>query len=173
MSEAPDNTDRPSVWRSMRWPVIVGVLLAGHVFIITGALLLSSTLIPAAFTAPAGYEEALKWDELKALRERSAELGWTLEIEPTNRTEINGDRLLAMRLLDRDGAAINDAVITLRIYHLARPDEVQERVVSVGDEGLYATSLRMRREGAYQLTATVERGADTMLMETEVWVSAL
>ncbi|TWT40770.1 FixH family protein [Botrimarina hoheduenensis] len=168
-------TDPPSPgegWRSARWPLLVVVLLGGHAVIITVALLLSLAWIPAALTAPAGYEEALAWDDLQAARQRSDQLGWSLELSPTDKNLLNGDRVVEIRLVDRGGQPIRNAEIKLQMYHLSRPGTVFVSEVLPDESGLYTTALPMRREGAYQLKAVAQRGAEQLLVDTEIWSPA-
>lgn len=170
---AQPNEQANTRWRSLTWPAIVVLLLGGHVFLITGALLLSSTWIPGASTAPAGYAEALKWDDLKALRQASERLGWTLEVIPTDQTELNGDRRVEFVLRDRTGELVEGAELTVTLYHLSRPKDVidQKLAASAQTPGRYEATMELDREGVWRLNAIADRGADRFLVEADLWVA--
>ncbi|QDT67936.1 FixH [Planctomycetes bacterium MalM25] len=156
------------------WPALVVVLLLGHVVLITGSLLLSSTWIPAATTAPSGYEAALKWDTLQAERAASDRLGWTLTMTPTDQTEVNGDRLVRFNLTDADGVPLNGADLDVTLYHHSRPQQPIEvdRVPNASTPGEYATTLSMNRVGLWRLAAVATRGDERFRVETDQWVAA-
>ena len=159
-------------WPEFKWPMIVTVLLAGHAFLITGALLLSSTLIPSASTTPAGPATELKWDDLVALRGSSKQLGWTLEVTPTDRTELNGDRHVRFDLRNAIGEPIPDAELFVILYHHNRPYQPIEARFDPPDDasGTYNATLRIGREGLWRLSATAQRGEDRFLVEADFWI---
>lgn len=173
-ANTPDPTPNPgrNGWRSFTWPVIVVVLLGGHVFIITGALLLSSTWIPGASTAPSGYAEALRWDDLKALRVASDRLGWSLEVVPTDRTELNGDRHVEFLLRNAQGEPLEGAELAITLYHHSRPHEPITRELKASTErpGHYESALRIHHEGVWRLEATAHRAGDHFLAEADLWI---
>lgn len=156
------------------WPILVAILLLGHVVLITGALLLSSTWIPAASTAPSGYEAALRWDALQAERATSAQLGWTLTMTPTEETALNGDRLVRFYLIDAGGEPLGGADLRATLYHHSRPQEAIEIDLKPQESapGEYEATLSMRREGLWRLAAVATRGDDRFRVETDQWVSA-
>lgn len=173
MSENSQAATRPDVWwHDFTWPAIIVVLLGGHAFIVTGALLLSSIWIPGASTAPAGYSEALRWDELKASRAASERLGWSLQMTPTERVELNGDRRVEFVLSDADGTPVEGASLSIALYHYSRPRDLVEQTFerTLEKPGHYAASLRIRREGLWRLRATAERGEEHFLVEEDLWI---
>ena len=161
-------TEAITSWRTYTWPVLVALLLGGHVFVVTGALLLSSTLIPGASTAPAGYAEALAWDDLQAARRDSERIGWTLEILPSSAQTLEGERRIDFVLRDASGAPIDDADLSVTLYHHSRPNQPLEVRLS---EGPYLATLPLRREGTWRIEAVAERGGDRFLVESDVWVA--
>ncbi|MEO1496661.1 MAG: FixH family protein [Planctomycetota bacterium] len=171
MSSREPNDDRQPWWRGVQWPVIVAVLLAGHVFIVTGALLLSSTLIPAASSSPLMYGEALPWDDLQALRGASERLGWSLEIEFAKGAALNGDREASFVLRDRRGEPIRDAALQVGMFHHSRPRSPIEVVLPPDPlSDTRTASLSVNREGTWRVTAIASRGDDRFLAEDDVWV---
>lgn len=163
--------DRPSWWHSVKWPLLVAALLAGHVFLVTGALLLSSTWIPGASSHPRRLVEELRWDDLQALRQASAHLGWELEVVPTGKTELNGNRQFQFTLLDDRGAPIRDAQIQVAIYHHSRPNRLIELAFGPGlaTDG-HRASLDVNREGSWHVSALASRGPQQYLAEADFWV---
>ena len=155
-------------WRSYSWPVLVALLLGGHVVVVTGALLLSSTLIPGASTAPAGYAEALAWDDLQEARRESERLGWTLEVFPADEQTFAGERVVDFVLQDASGAPIEDADLSVTLYHHSRPNQPLEVRLP---QGPYVAMLPLRREGTWRIEAVAERGVDRFLVEADVWVA--
>lgn len=155
-------------WRGYGWPVLVVALLGGHVVVVIGALVLSSTLIPGASIAPAGYAEAMAWDELQAARRASDRLGWTLEVVPSNESSLNGESRVDFLLSDALGNLIEDAELSVAMYHHSRPDKtVEARLAS----GPYSVTVPRQREGTWRVEAVAERDADRFLVEADIWVA--
>lgn len=159
-------------WHHIRWPAIVVALLAGHIFIVTGALLLSSTWIPGASVAPVSYTDDLKWDELQALRDDSQQLGWSLEVLPTDETEVNGDRRVRFILRDALGEPIPDAKLSVTIYHHSRPNRPSEAIFEPSENasGEREAALDIDREGLWHLDANAQRDDDRFLVENDFWI---
>ncbi|QDU91028.1 FixH [Pirellulimonas nuda] len=160
----------PTDWAHVRWPAIVIALLAGHALLVTGALVLSSTLIPAASIAPSGYAEALRWDDLQAERAASARLGWTATVTPAPQADLMGRRPIEIVLLDAEGAPVEGAMLDVALYHYAKADQpVAFRAGPSDAAGRVVAAPPLRRAGQWRLTAVVQRGADRLLIETDVW----
>ncbi len=161
-----------TAWSRYKWPAIVVALLGGHVVIVTGALLLSSTLIPGASVAPSGYAEALAWDELKAARQASEALGWTLTVTPTDKTELNGDRWVTFSLHNAAGEPVVGAELAVILYHHSRPHEPIEvgAAPSATTPGDYVAAIRLRREGTWRLEAVATRDKNRFLVESDLWI---
>ncbi|TWT97561.1 FixH [Botrimarina colliarenosi] len=159
-------------WRRLTWPAVVVVLLSGHVVIMMGALLLSSTRLPGGSTAPSGYAAALAWDDLQALRRASDRLGWSLELTPTDRTELNGDRHVEFTLRDAEGNPVDGADLSVTLYHLSRPSEPIEATLaaSAAEPGRYEAVMRLRREGVWRVQAVATRGVERFLVDADLWV---
>lgn len=158
-----------SAWSRYKWPVILTTLLLGHSVIIAVALLLSSSMIPGALTAPAGYEEALAWDEQQAALRRSEDLGWALAVIPTDEVLLDGNRKVRFRVVDADGELVPVETLTVRVYRHARPADITELDLSLAADGEFETALPMSREGLYQLHVVATRGEDRFIVDTELW----
>lgn len=156
------------------WPAAVVALLAGHALLLTTGWLVAAARIPGAVVAPAGYEEALSWDERQAARRAGAALGWVLDVTPTDVTELNGDRRVQVIVRDRDGVPVEGVSVDLQMYHYARPQYRVERRLEPGPmPGVFDTMLPLRREGQWRLYATASRGDDRLIVETDLWVRGL
>lgn len=160
-----------AAWKAYQWPALVVALLAGHMFVIVGALAVAAAMIPAAVTAPAGYEEALAWDKQQAAHRASDALGWKLDFTPTERLEVNGDRHVQLILRDRDGLPVGDATIALTLYHHAHPQErIERRVEPQAVLGVYEVVLPLRNEGLWRLSAVAERDEERLLFDEDLWI---
>ena len=154
------------------WPSLVVLLLGGHALLVTTALLLSSALIPAASVAPAGYAEAIAWDEQQARRRESERLGWSIEVAPSEATDVFGQRDIAFVLRDSRDTPLEGAELRVTMYHHSRPGETIRVIVPATEQaGVYAARMRVRREGLWRLAATAEREAQKFFFETDFWLS--
>lgn len=164
--------DDAASWYHLKWPAIVVVLLAGHIFIVTGALLLSSTWMPGASVVPASYADDLKWDDLQVLQDKSQQLGWSLEVMPTDATELNGDRHVRFVLRNAQGEPIPDAKLAVTIYHHSRPHRPIETFFEPSDDaaGVREAALDIDREGLWHLSATAQHESDRFLVENDFWI---
>ena len=160
-----------AAWRHYQWPVVVVALLSGHAFIIVGALTVAAAMIPAAVTAPSGYEDALGWDAQQAAKRASDALGWTLDLTPTDFVELNGDRRVQLLLRDTEGLPVKDAIVSLTMYHHAKPqDRIDQQIEPQAVLGVYETVLPIRREGLWHLSAVAQRGDDQLIVDRDIWI---
>lgn len=157
-------------FRSVRWPAVVGVLLAGHVTLLVGAAMMAFT-IPGAFVAPRGYERALEWDRVQADRRASDALGWSLNatVGPAG-GPLGWQRDLELRLADADGQPVAGAGATLRLYHHADAAAVLDRSVVLDDAGVWSAKLPLRKPGLWRLELSAVRGVDRYVREADLWV---
>jgi nitrogen fixation protein FixH len=161
----------PSLGSRYGWPVVVVAMLAGHMLLLITAMLVASARIPGAVVAPAGYGEALAWDERQAARRASDRLGWTLDVSPADFVEPTGERRVQLIVRDAAGIPVEGAAVELVMYHYARPDQRIERRLAPGAmPGIFDASLPLRREGQWRLYATATRGDDRLVVETDLWV---
>lgn len=161
----------PATWKQYQWPVIVVAMLSGHALLIVGALAVAAAMIPAAVTAPDGYEAALGWDAQQAARRASDALGWSFVVTPTDAVEVNGDRHVQIVLRDSEGLPVKSATIELTMYHHARPNEsIQRQLGPQSVPGVYETVLPMRREGLWRLNAVAQRGDERLLVNRDLWL---
>lgn len=169
-----DSQGTQQPWTRYAWPALVVVLLLGHVVIVTGALLLSTTFIPAATVAPSGYAEALAWDERKAAQAESDRLGWTLSMAASEGVDTLGNHRVELRLVDRDGEPITDAQLFAKMYHHSRPGDVIEASIPFEPAVAgYSAALPLRREGQWRLSVIARRGGVRFLDESDFWLPAV
>src|SRR5512138_3082971 len=64
---------------------------------------------------PDYYQKALDWDRTMAQEATNRALGWTARVEGTFPAPVG--RRLTLRLLDRDGHAVDGAAVTLEALH--------------------------------------------------------
>jgi hypothetical protein len=160
-----------AAWRHYQWPVTIVALLSGHAFIIVGALAVAAAMIPAAVTAPSGYEDALGWDAQQAAKRASDALGWTLDFTPMDFAELNGDRRVQMLLRDAEGLPVKNAIVSLTMYHHAKPqDRIDQRIEPQTVAGVYETILPIRREGLWRLSVVAQRGDDQLIVDRDLWI---
>lgn len=173
MTTEQETHESPLPWARYIWPALVVALLLGHVVIVTGALVLSTALIPAATVAPSGYAEALAWDDLKAAQAESDRLGWTLSMAASEGVDSIGNNRVELQLVDRDGAPIADAEVFAKLYHHSRPGNVIEASIPYEPAtDLYAAALPLRREGQWRLSVIARRGGVRFLEESDFWMPA-
>jgi nitrogen fixation protein FixH len=167
---SPESQPVP-VWKQYLWPGIVVAMLSGHAFLIVGALAIAAALIPAAVTAPDGYEAALGWDAQQAARRASDALGWTLLATPSDHVEVSGDRRVQFVLRDREGLPVENATITLTMYHHAKPNErIERQLEPQAVVGVYETVMPMRREGFWRIHAVAQQGEKRLLVDEDLWL---
>lgn len=137
--------------------LIVGLLAAQ--LLIGGFAIVLATGNPSAAIVPDYYEKALNWDQEMAARAESRALGWAVEISAGASADRLGDRTVVVSLTDGEGAAIEDASVTARLYHHARASAPQTVDFAHRGGGRYVARPRMVRSGLWQVEATVTRGS--------------
>ncbi|MEN1679664.1 MAG: FixH family protein [Planctomycetota bacterium] len=167
--DADDREAFARLVRGAKWPLIVAGLLGVHVFMMMISLSTALT-IPAYYATLPGAERGMDWDELAALRRHSEMLGWSLAMTPLPQTELNGDRSVRFELTDRSGAPIPQALVELRLYHHARPQETITEQLTTGADGAVTVVLPMRRTGQWRLDAEVRHGDEVCLIERDQWL---
>jgi nitrogen fixation protein FixH len=141
------------------WPWLLAGLLVFGVGVNVGFLIVA-TGDPSFAVEEDYYGRALRWDETTREAARNAELGWSVEVDPAPSSRGPGFTDLSLRVVDRDGAPVAGARVSLEAFHHARAgDKLRADLAAAGDR--YGTTLPMRRAGLWQLRVRVERGAET------------
>ena len=138
------------------WPFIVGGLLVFGVGVDVGFLIVA-TRDPSFAVEDDYYGRALRWDETTRDARRSAELGWSIGIETVPSPSGRGRTDLSLVVLDRDGAPVSGAAVSVEAFHHARAGE-RLAAELVADGGRYRATLPLRRAGVWQLRVRVDRG---------------
>jgi nitrogen fixation protein FixH len=144
-----------------KWICAIVGLLAANV-LATGVLIAAAhDPSHASQVIPAYYDRAVHYDEALDQAARNRALGWRVTVEV--------DRgALAIRALDRSGAALADARVHVTGYPRARADEVIDLELAAG-AGRWVLPGRHRR-GMYDLTVAVVRDRDVFVQRAAVEV---
>lgn len=112
------------------------------------------------------YDKAVHWDASAAQKQRSAELGWRLNID----TSSNGS--LRLTLVDGIGVPIEGATVTVEAFHNARSgDRLRLTPVGAGG-GVYQQTAAFDRPGLWEFRVVAQRGADTFVAVRQIVVAA-
>lgn len=151
------------------WPGLVVALLGGSV--LTGVVTVTmATGDPSFAIEPDYYERALAWDEDVANQRASDALGWRTTLELAEADDALGKRTFTVTLVDKDGAAVEGAKVSMVAFHKALSSErLTKHFDQIGD-GTYVTSLASPRDGAWQIDLTATQGEDTFLHSAQYWV---
>jgi len=146
-------TERRAMWR---WTsIIVGMLLLQVVLCaigVTAALRGKGVMVEADY-----YNKALHWDDQAALVRASNELGWKTELSVGATATTGGDRALLLRLVDKAGAPIENAMVSVAFFHHARPLELRQAELKSAGGGLYVSSVPLDRKGIWEFRLTIHR----------------
>jgi hypothetical protein len=159
-------TEIPSRAARIRWPLIIGGLLATHV----GAMMLAVQIASGDSghaVLPDYYDKAVGWDDRRAEERESARLGWDVSIAPGAFADEDGRRPLRFVLRDRLGEPLEGATLTARVWHHAVGDAIDLAVEPGAEPGLYVARPPMARPGRWQCELTVER-AGARFVESHV-----
>ena len=121
----------------------------------------------------AGYDEkALHWDQEKAMRNASQQLGWqaSLQIDPT--TDIARQHLLTLQLEKADETPVENAAITLKAFHRGRAGVPQKIDMAETGPGIYSGKIEIRKSGNWQFDGLAIAGEDVFLIEQIHYLSA-
>lgn len=129
-------------------------------------LIVSSLSDRSAFvTEPRYYQRALEWDRVSAQRMASAKLGWSARIDVAPPEGDGAEPLVSCRLADAQGSPIDDAVVVLEAFHLARAQHRVNASLEPVGPGLYGATLPVGRPGHWEFRISVKRG-ETVFIET-------
>lgn len=112
------------------------------------------------------YAKAVRWDESRAALARSDALGWSAGVELAPPAH-DGD--VVVRLIDRDGAPLTGALVTLSAFHRAFVSEILEFTMTEASdaEGVYTAPFVPTRDGRWIIRVSAVRGADEFTAEFE------
>lgn len=127
---------------------------------------ISVTATDPSHAVVSGYDEkALLWDDEKARRVASDQLGWQAEIGVASAGDLQGFRELTVTLTDADGQPISGASLEMTSFHVARAGEPQRVGLTEDQSGVYRGHMRIRKPGWWQFSGTAVKGDDTLLVD--------
>ena len=110
-------------------------------------------------------QRALNWNEQVKVRAASQKLGWQSRLSIDETGDIMGQRVITMKLLDRDNRPVNDAAVELRAFHRARAGVPQMLQFAASGEGTYTSTIRVDKSGLWQFEGQAVAGSDVRLIE--------
>ncbi|QQE10059.1 FixH family protein [Planctomycetota bacterium] len=96
------------------WAGIIVALLGGHMTIMIFAAYLALSDRSHA-VMPNYYEKAVKWDQTKAERKASKELGWKVTYNFTD-PDITGQRNMTVSVIDKDSNPIDNIIGDVQFF---------------------------------------------------------
>lgn len=157
--------------RGRFWPWLAGGLLAATVVKYAVVIALISA-DPSIAIEEDYYERAIAWDEERARREASDALGWRARIEIGPEPGLPGRAGARIALLDRDGAPVEGAAVTARIFHQARAAEAIEATCAAGAGGVHRFAVPGARAGAWRVELEARLGDALFIEERTVLYGA-
>ncbi len=141
---------------ALTWPVIIGGLLTAHVLgMLTFVWIANSN---ASYAVEKDYyDKAIHWDDSRRQAAVNAALGWTVDVS-VDRDGPTGP-VLVVRLNGPEGP-VQNAVLNVEAFHMARSDDVLAARLAEVESGLYTAALPMRHNGKWELRFTADRGAE-------------
>ena len=116
---------------------------------------------------------ALAWDDEKAARASSQQLGWQSAVALRSHATVPGDGVLELTLRDERGEPVNGARVELAVFHRGRASEVHEASAVTDASGRFTVSVPRSRRGLWEVRLDATRGADRFLENrTVVWGEA-
>jgi nitrogen fixation protein FixH len=144
--------------------LIVGLLLL-QILMSAVAIFLATSDDSTAIEHNYGAK-SLEWDQAMAAKRASESLGWITTIDVPQTPDLYGHRKLRIVLHDREGIAVDNATVQLRLFHHAHASHVQELALTPvpNDPGAYVADVTMRRGGLWEFRITAKRGSDEYLL---------
>jgi len=146
----------------MRYNILIIAILLGGMGII-GASIAVGVATRDVEVVDNAYEAGLKFDQV---RKRTEELGWKVELP---RSLSKGEGGLELTAVDRSGAALSDAQVTLRTFKLGTR-AVQTYQCANRGGGRYAATVRFDSAGAWSAQVQVALKGDSVLFENTISV---
>lgn len=106
---------------------------------------------PSSAVVPDYHNRALNWDESRRIHEAVGRLGWQVTFAASDVADDRGMRAIELNVVDGSGNAVDDLLISGKLYHHARAGELSTiQMKSVG-QGRYLTLAPVGRPGLWQL----------------------
>lgn len=114
-------------------------------------LLIRANSDPSFAVEPDYYAKAVDWDRIQAEKAESDALGWNVVVDARHDE-------LRIRLTDRLGRPIDDAVVEVEAFHNARAADRARSVMYPRGQGVYVWEGPFERAGIweYRIAATTD-----------------
>lgn len=152
-------------------PAVVLGLLGSHMTFILIAITLG-TGDPSFAVVPDYYQKGVDYDERKALLAESAELGWSVEVNPSQSADAIGQRELIFSVRDAEGRAVQGLDLKVNAYHVARASQPVAFACVEVLPGQYVATARITREGFWQFAIDATSGEQRFIAELRQFVLA-
>lgn len=144
-------------------PAVVFGLLGGHVTFIVTAITLATG--EASFAVvPDYYQKAVSYDERKALLAQSDELGWQIDLTPSDQVDTDGQRKLILQLRNAQGSPIEGMAVSIDGYHLARADQPLSMSCAEVLPGQYIGVGPITKEGYWRFAIDVSSSDEKLFV---------
>lgn len=161
MSTAPESIEAAEK-KAKRFYIALVVFLFIIQSTIMGTVMHLAIGDPSAAVVPDYHNAALNWDETRHQREAAARLGWNVNFSASDVADDRGRRAIELSVLDADGKAVDNLIISGSLYHHALADDVIDvDLRSIGD-GKYLTLAPAGREGIWQLELAIQGAEEPM-----------
>jgi len=127
---------------------------------------ISITATDSSHAVIADYDQkAIDWDKNQELRRSSQRLGWAVKLDVAADGDIMSRRELTLRLADKNGHPIQNAVISVDAFHRARAANKQSLEFEESDPGIYRAVIEIRKSGQWQFSGNATLGQNVFLIE--------
>lgn len=152
--------------RGWQWPLLVTAALVFTVGV-NVVMLVAATADPnGTVVEPDYYRKAVDWDRTMARRAASAALGW--RATATLGALDGATRPLAVRIVDRDGAAVIADEVHATLIHNRKASTPRELTLRRDASGQYRVDAPERLGGLWELRISARRGDERFIVTTHV-----
>jgi len=143
------------------WPLLIVAFLLMSVGVSVTALLLAGA-DGGAQVIDDYYQKGVNWEETAVERAASRALGWQISLDVLEQEEeVPGLRRLEVRVIDREGQAVQglhgvvrlfrpqtvEAVAEMPVLPVTGQNGLYSQLVPIGTDGIWDFELRLEREG--------------------------
>ena len=145
----------------MNYKFLVSLVMVGG-FVIMAGLVRTSILMRDVTVVEHPYEAGISYD---ATQKRYAELGWRV-ITPASADK---DGLLNVTVYDRNGAAMDNAVVEFMLNRIGSPDMKKYRAEHT-EHGTYGVHADFSSKGYWELRVNITQGKDTLSYDSKIQI---
>src|SRR3954464_1159821 len=124
--------------RTFRWPLLIVGLPATHVAGMLYAVALINHRTRSLGVVDNYYDQAVHWDQHRALLRASQRLGWQVQIAPSAEVDRDGRRAVTFTLTDAAGHAIPDATFDVTCTHPAHANAPAHHAFPASPDGIFS-----------------------------------